>query len=169
MNNHELKQSMQILGLTQADLAAHLGVASRSVRRWQMGEQPIPQWVQEIVAVWTQLHERKLPWGADLESIWYGDTDQIDRHMEHDKALAAILGRVAIRGGPSVPWRINVAAMTATLGKITVRFYKLKSGSFSLASYRRGDDIPADAFRDRHMIEDAVASFFNAWKRVEHQ
>jgi hypothetical protein len=168
MNAEKLEQSLRHLGLTQADLAAHLGVTPRSVRRWQAGEQQIPHWVQEIIAVWLQLHERKLPWGADLESVWYGDIDQIDRHMEHDKALAGILARVASRGGPSVPWRINVAVLTATLGKITVRFYRLASGSFSLASYRRGD-MPTDAFRDRHMIEDAVASFAEAWKTKENQ
>ena len=168
MNNQKLEQALRILGLTQADLAAHLGVTPRSVRRWQTGEQPIPHWVQEIVAVWLQLHEWKLPWGADLESIWYGDIDQIERHMKHDIALAAILERVTLRGGPSVPWRINVATMTATLGKVTVKFYHLKSGGFSLASYRRGD-IPTDAFRDRQMIEDAVASFADAWKLKENQ
>ena len=158
MNGTELGKSLDTLGLTQADLAARLGVTARSVRRWQANKQPIPLWVREIISVWQQLHSRQLPWGADLASIWYGDIDQITRHMEHDTALAALLKRVEARGGPAAPWRINLTDYSATLGKITIYFYRLASGGFSLASYRRGD-IPPDSRRDQSLIEDAVAVF----------
>jgi hypothetical protein len=39
-----------------------------------------------------------------------------------------------------------------------VGFYKLESGGFSLANYRRGDR-DQDGERDRTLIEDAVAAF----------
>src|ERR1019366_25432 len=72
-----------------------------------------------------------------LESIWYGDDDQIRRHQEHDKALAALLRRVEARGGPAAPWRVNLKEHNATIGPMVVTFYKLLSRSFSLAHYRR--------------------------------
>jgi len=159
--NTELTTSLAMLNLTQADLAARLGVAERTVRRWQAGEQQIPTWVVELLDVWRQLHASGVPWGADLESIWYGDDVQIRRHQDHDKALAALLRRVKARGGPAAPWRINLREHSATLGRMTVRFYKLASNSFSLANYRRGD-VPPDARRDHQLIEDAVVAFSEA-------
>jgi DNA-binding XRE family transcriptional regulator len=161
MINTELTNCLAMLNLTQADLAARLGIAARTVRRWQAGDQPIPTWVVEVLDVWRQLHACGLPWGADLESIWYGDDDQVRRHQDHDKALAALLRRVKARGGPAAPWRINLRERSATLGPMTVRFYKLASNSFSLANYRRGD-VPPDARRDQLLIEDAVVAFSEA-------
>ena len=158
MTGDELNHYLESLGLTQADLAARLGVTTRTVRRWQASEQPTPSWVAEVLGAWRQLHTRNLPWGADLESVWYGDDDQIRRHQDHDKALAALLQRVKARGGPSAPWRVNLHDHSATLGPITVRFYRLASNSFSVANYRRGD-MPPDAHRDQPLIEDAVAAF----------
>lgn len=161
MKNTELTRFLAMLNLTQADLAARLGIAARTVRRWQAGEQPIPTWVVEVLDAWRQLHAAGLPWGADLESIWYGDDEQVRRHQDHDKALAALLRRVKERGGPAAPWRINLRERSATLGPMTVRFYKLASNGFSLQNYRRGD-VPPDARRDRPLIEDAVFAFSEA-------
>lgn len=158
MTNIELNRYLERLDLTQADLAARLGVATRTVRRWQAGDQPVPVWVDEVLAAWRQLQARNLPWGADLESVWYGNDDQIRRHQDHDRALATLLRRVNARGGPAAPWRIKLRERSATLGPMTVRFYKLASDSFSLANYRRGDMAP-DPHRDQSLIEDAVAAF----------
>jgi hypothetical protein len=161
MNNTKLTKILANLNLTPADFAARLGVAGRTVRRWQAGEQAIPIWVVEVLDAWRQLHAAGVPWGADLESIWYGDDDQVRRHQDHDKALAALLRRVKARGGPAAPWRINLRQRSATLGQMTVRFYKLASNSFSLQNYRRGD-VPPDVFRDRALIEDAIFAFSEA-------
>jgi DNA-binding XRE family transcriptional regulator len=158
MTNLELNHCLEALSLTQADLAARLGVTPRTVRRWQAGEQPIPTWIAEVLGAWRQLHAHNLPWGADLESIWYGDDDQIRRHQDHDAALAALLRRVKARGGPAAPWRVNLREHRATLGPMIVRFYRLASDSFSLANYRRAD-VPPDVHRDQPLIEDAVAAF----------
>jgi transcriptional regulator with XRE-family HTH domain len=161
MVGSELTKILVALNLTPADFAARLGVAGRTVRRWQTGEQAIPIWVVEVFDAWRQLHAAGVPWGADLESIWYGDDDQVRRHQDHDKALAAVLRQVKARGGPAAPWRINLRQHSATLGQMSVRFYRLASGSFSLQNYRRGD-VPPDVRRDRALIEDAVFAFSEA-------
>ncbi len=161
----EFNQNLEDLGLKQSDAAILLRVTPRAVRRWQNGEQVIPGTVAELVKVWRQLDAAKIPWGADLESIWYGDDDQIRRHQDHDKALAALLRRVESRGGLASPWRVNLKERSATLGPMVVRFYRLLSGSFSLANYRRGDREP-NPHRDQSLIEDAVAAFAAAVGKV---
>ena len=158
MTDLEFNQHLEALGLRQTDAAILLRVTPRAVRRWQNGEQVIPGTVAELVKVWRQLDAAKIPWGADLESIWYGDDDQIRRHQDHDKALAALLRRVEDRGGPASPWRVNLKEHSAALGPMVVHFYRLQSGSFSLANYRRGDREP-NVRRDQPLIEDAVAAF----------
>jgi hypothetical protein len=158
MTNAELNQHLEMLGLKQRDAADLLRVTPRALRRWQSGEQEIPGPVAELVEAWRQLYAAKIPWGADLETIWYGDDDQIRRHQDHDKALAALLRRVENRGGLAAPWRVNLKEHSAALGPMVVRFYKLLSGGFSLANYRRSDTDP-DPRRDQILIEDAVAAF----------
>ncbi len=159
MTNAEFNSHLAVLGLKQSDAADLLRVTPRAVRRWQSGEQMIPGTAAELVKAWRQLHDARIPWGPDLESIWYGEDDQIRLHQDHDTALAALLLRVAKRGGPSAPWRVNLRERRATLdSKLVVSFYRLLSGGFSLAFYRRSD-MPHDLHRDRPLIEDAVAAF----------
>ena len=154
----EFNRHLEYLGLRQVDAAALMRVTPRALRRWQSGEQEIPAPVAELVKVWRQLHLAQIPWGADLESIWYGDDEQIRRHQEHDKALAAILNQVEARGGLTAPWRVNLKEHYAAIGSMVVTFYKLRSGSFSLQNYRRRDREP-DPYRDQSLIEEAVAAF----------
>jgi hypothetical protein len=52
----------------------------------------------------------------------------------------------------------------ATLGPMEVSYYKLASGSFSLANYRRKDGQP-DVKRDWEAIEDAAACIAQAMKK----
>jgi hypothetical protein len=158
MNRDQFNRRLEALGLKQSDAAALLRVTPRAVRRWQGGEQAVPANIVELLDVWRQLHDRNIPWGAAMEAIWFGDDDQIRRHQDHDKALAAVLRRVEARGGPAAPWRVNLKERRATLGRMDVGFYKLESGGFSLANYRRGDR-DQDGERDRTLIEDAVAAF----------
>lgn len=158
MTNAEFAQHLEALSLKQKDAATLLRVTPRAVRRWQGGEQKIPGTVAELLRAWRQLDAAKIPWGADLESIWYGDDDQIRRHQDHALALAVLLSRVKARGGPPTPWSVNLKEHSATLGLMTVRFYKLLNDGFSLAHYRRSDMRP-DPYRDQPLIEDAVAAF----------
>ena len=161
MNGPEFNNRLAALGLKQSDAAAMFRVTPRAVRRWQSGEQPVPGAVVELLDVWKQLHDRHMPWGPAMEAIWYGDDEQISLHHDHDKALVALLDRVRARGGASAPWRVNLKEHSATLGSMHVGFYKLRSGGFSLANYRRADR-DQNGERDRLLIEDAVAAFSEA-------
>ena len=168
MTSAEFNHHLEMLALKQGDAATLLRVTPRAVRRWQSGEQAVPGTVAELILVWRQLHSARLPWGADLESIWYGDDDQIPLYQEHDKALAALLRRVDARGGPTAPWRVNLKEHNATIGPMVVTFYKLLSRSFSLAHYRRRDREP-DPYRDQSLIEDAVAAFAAAVAKARNE
>lgn len=158
MNAEEFNNYLKILGLSQGAAAAHLQVAPRTVRRWQSGEQEVPPQVESLLKAWHQLDKARIPWSADLESFWLKDTNQIRRHQDHALALAALLERVKSRGGVSAPWRISLEDHEAMLEVMTVRFYQLANGGFSLANYRRSDK-PPDINRDWPLIEDAVAAF----------
>ena len=167
MKSDDFNEHLSILGLKQGAAADLLRVTPRAVRRWQNNEQPIPGPIAELVKAWRQLSDAHIPWGPDLASIWFGDDDQIRRVQDHDKALAGILSRVARRGGAPTPWSINLKERNATLGpKLTVSFYRLANGGFSLASYRRSD-IPPDPVRDQPLIEDAVAAFAQAVSKAK--
>ena len=63
MTPAELRMVRESLGLTGEDLARHLGVALRTVRRWEHGQSPIPDGVQaelQTLESWTANHARML-------------------------------------------------------------------------------------------------------------
>ena len=63
-----------------------------------------------------------------------------------------------------MPWSVDRGRQIATLGPMEVSYYRLASGSFSLANYRRKDGEP-DVERDWEAIEDAAASIAQAMKQ----
>jgi hypothetical protein len=159
MTPPELRLTLSRLELTQAEAAQLLGIAPRTVRRWLDGED-IPGPAEQALRAWIRLHDRNLPWRPDTESVVQDDQDQIARHRAHAIRLNEMLARVEARGGPRVPWAVDRGRQIATLGPMEVSYYKLASGSFSLANYRRKDAEP-DVERDWEAIEDAAASI--AW------
>lgn len=163
MTAPELRLTLSRLDLTQGEAAQLLGVASRTVRRWLEGED-IPGPAEQALRAWIRLHERNLPWRPDTESIVQDDQDQIARHRAHAIRLDELLARVEARGGPRVPWSVDRGRHIATLGPMVVSYYKLASGSFSLANYRRKDSDP-DVQRDWEAIEDAAASIARALRK----
>src|SRR5579863_4628829 len=158
MTAEEFNQHLEALNLKQRNAATLLQVEPRSVRRWQTGDQEVPANVADLLKAWLQLAKAHLPWTADMESILRGDDNQIERHQDYALALTALLDRVrdrvAARGGPAAPWRIDLKRRSATLGPMTVSFYLLANGGFSPAHYGRSDAAP-DWHRDRQLIEDA--------------
>ena len=154
MTKEQFDQYLLRLGLSAAEAAQLLSVSSRTVRRWQEGEE-VPGPAQQAIRAWVRLHERHLPWRPDSVSIAEDDQDQIARHRSHMFDLDAVLRRVEARGGAKAPWSVDWDHGRASLETMEVSFYKLKSGSFSLGPYRRTDSSP-DVARDREMIEDAV-------------
>lgn len=163
MTAPELRLILSRLELTQAEAAQLLGVAPRTVRRWLEGED-IPGPAEQALRAWIRLHERNLPWRPDTESIVQDDQDQIARHRAHAIRLDELLARVEARGGPRVPWSVDRGRRIATLGPMEVSYYKLASGSFSLANYRRKDGDP-NVQRDWEAIEDAAACIAQAMKK----
>jgi hypothetical protein len=163
MTHPELRLTLSRLELTQAETAQLLGVAPRTVRRW-LEDEDIPGPAEQALRAWIRLHERNLPWRPDTESVVKDDQDQIARHRAHAIRLDDILARVEARGGPRVPWAVDRGRQVATLGPMEVSYYKLASGSFSLANYRRKDSDP-DVQRDWEAIEDAAASIAKALRK----
>ena len=163
MSDAELRLTLTRLELSPADAAQLLGVTARTVRRWLEGEE-VAGPAEQALRAWVRLHDRNLPWRPDEESIVGDDQDQIARHRAHAVRLDEILARVEARGGPRVPWSVDRGRQIATLGPMEVSYYKLASGSFSLANYRRKDGEP-DVERDWEAIEDAAACIGQAMKK----
>jgi hypothetical protein len=163
MSDSELQLTLSRLELTPTEAAQLLGVAPRTIRRWLEGED-IPGPAEQALRAWIRLHDRNLPWRPDTESVVQDDQDQIARHRAHAIRLDELLARVEARGGARVPWSVDRGRQIATLGPMEVSYYKLASGSFSLANYRRKDGGP-DVQRDWEAIEDAAACIAEAMKK----
>lgn len=56
MTAAELREARQVLGLTQAKMAARLGVSHRMYKYWEGGKWPVPETVS--LAVKYLLHEQ---------------------------------------------------------------------------------------------------------------
>jgi hypothetical protein len=163
MSKAELRLTLMRLELSLADAAQLLGVTERTFRRWSEGEE-VPGPAEQALRAWVRLHDRNLPWRPDEQSIVRDEQDQIARHRANVIQLDEMLARVEARGGPRVPWSVDRGRQIATLGPMEVSYYKLASGSFSLANYRRKDGEP-DVERDREAIEDAAACIARAMKK----
>jgi hypothetical protein len=164
MDAGEFVNHLGILGLSQMDAAVLLRVTPRTIRRWQKGEQSVPGTAGDLLRAWVRLHDAKLPWAADLDAVLRRDDQQLKAHQEHALSLDAVLCRVKARNGPSAPWRVDLRTRSASLRHVTVSFYALANGGFSLANYRRHDTDP-DVQRDRQLLEDAVYCIADAVKK----
>lgn len=160
MSESELATHLSQLGLSQAEAARLLSVNVRTVRRWveNPGEMPGP--AEQALRAWFRLNLLGLGWRPDGLPLGEDDTDemakQIALYRQHAINLDAMLRRVEKRGGPAAPWRVDLKANIATLGPISVGFYRLANGGFSPSTYRRGDVEP-DLERDALLLEDAYA------------
>lgn len=79
-------------------------------------------------------------------------------------ALEAVLTRVADRGGPAAPWSADLVKRRAMLCDMTITFYALPNGEFSLQSYSCRDKR---LDRDRDLLEDGYASIAVAVANAE--
>jgi len=154
----EFRNCLAQLGLTQTEAAELLSVAPRTVRRWaEDGTSDVPGPAEHALRAWIGLQKRGLPWRPGDD-----DADQITRFREHAIDLYELLLRVEKRGGPSGSWKVDLDKGVATLGPMSVSFYKLANGGFSPGSCRRSDDHP-DVRRDWPLLEDAFACIAKAF------
>jgi hypothetical protein len=68
-----------------------------------------------------------------------------------------VIKRVKERGGITLPWKIDLEKRTAKVESVMeVSFYKLHSGGFSLAGYRRIDQKLPNIECDQPLLEEAI-------------
>jgi hypothetical protein len=168
MTKRELLDHLQRLGITQAEAALLLSVSDRTVRRWAEAPAEIPGPAEHVLRAWVRLHERGIAWRPDGLPIGEDKPEEIAQQIAlyrgHAISLDSLIRRVEARGGPTVPWEVNVEAGEAILGPVWVTFYRLPNGGFSPQSYGRSDREP-DFTRDRLLIEDAYVCIARATAR----
>jgi plasmid maintenance system antidote protein VapI len=156
MSGQEMEEHLQALRLTQAEAAQLLGVSPRTVTRWCTAAEAVTGPAEAALRAWRKLDARQLAWRPDSVSIQEDDAERIATHRQEAINLDQILRRVESRGGPQLPWSVSLPEAEATLGRVHVSFYKLRSGGFSLSVYRRRDGIHPDLQRDWPLVEDAA-------------
>jgi hypothetical protein len=161
MARTEFDAHLGALGLTQVGVARLLSVDARTVRRWvEDPKTTIPGPAEQALRAWLRLHRLGLAWWPDGLPLGEDELDelakQIGFYRKHAIELDALLSKVKARGGPAAPWQVDIDACEATLGSLTVGFYRLPNGGFSPSTYRRSDREP-DMEMDGHLLEDAYA------------
>jgi hypothetical protein len=160
MRPADVRHHLQLLNLAPAEAATLLGVGLRTVRRWtapgQQGEaEPVPGAVEAALRAWLKLHRLGLSWRPDASALAPIEAPVADAPEANARALHAVLERVRERRGPATQWDVDLARCRATLGKMTVSFYRLKGGGFTPQSFRRSDGATIDLARDQALLEDA--------------
>jgi hypothetical protein len=169
MSAIEIRQVLAALRLTQTEAATLLGVSPRSVRRWLEGEE-IPGPAEAALRAWQQLEIRGLAWRPDSVTLFDEDQERIAVYRQEAMNLEALLERVDARGGPRLPWKVDLSAGYATMEWASLSFYKLQNGSFSPSVYRRSDqESTPDIERDRELIEDGLYCIAIAFQKSERR
>ena len=165
MSAVEFRECLQHLAISQIEAATLLSVNPRTVRRWAENHTEIPGPTEQVLRAWIRLQNLGFPWLPDDVSVCGSAPEEIAEaiaaYREKSLDLYSILEKVESRGGPAAPWDVNLKKCQATLGPISVSFYRLKNGGFSPSFYRR-NDIKADRERDRILLEDAFACIAKA-------
>ncbi|HTZ67383.1 MAG TPA: hypothetical protein VMB83_07935 [Roseiarcus sp.] len=164
MDKAELVQCLQELRLTPREAGALLGVDPKTVGRWLTGVIAVSGPAEQALLAWRRLERRRLPWRPDgLPLMSPSEMEEQVRLMrEHVIVLDDVLERVRQRGGPRMPWAVDLKSCRAELtDRMHVHFYALPNGGFSVGSYRRTDKAPEYA-RDLPLIEDAIACIADA-------
>jgi hypothetical protein len=166
MTKAELAACLEELQLAPKEAALLLGVDPKTVGRWLAGEIAVPALAERALVAWRRLDKANVPWRPDERTFRVMRRDEIDdqlrRLREHMVELDEVLEIVRQRGGPAAPWAVDLKSNRAVLaGTMTVSFYRLPSGGFSVATYRRTDKEP-DIQRDLPLLQDAVACIADA-------
>ena len=169
MSAIEVREVLTALDLNQEEAAKQLGVAPRSVRRWLQGE-AIPGPAEAALRAWLKLEEGGLAWRADSVTLFENHSERIAAYRQKAMHLNGLLERVNARGGPRMPWKVDIAAGHASMEWAHLYFYKLQNGGFSPSTYRRSDrDAPPDLERDRDLIEDGLYCIAKAFEKSKRR
>jgi len=159
----ELREHIQGFALTQTELAQLLGANARTVRRWleedDSADGPrVPGAVATTLRAWQCLQHAALAWRPEDLPLSAADTaPALAAQRFYALGIDAMLERVRMRGGPAVPWDVDLARQRATIGAVQLSFYVLEGGGFVPLSYRRQDALMPDPVRDQTPLEDRVA------------
>lgn len=165
MLRFDFVDALRRLGLSPKQAATLLSVDPKTTLRWQQRGADIPGPVEQALRAWLRMEEMGMAWRPDAALIGISEKEvakQIRLLREHAVDLDEVLKRVAARGGPAAPWKVDLDGKRASLGDdIDVYFYALPNGGFSPSSYSRSDK-PSDPQRDQPLLEDAYACIAEA-------
>ena len=167
----ELREHIQGFGLTQTELAQLLGANARTVRRWLEEDGStdgpgVPGAVATTLRAWQRLQHAALAWRPqDAPLSAAGTAPVLAAQRFYALGIDAMLERVRMRGGPAVPWDVDLARQRATVGAVQLSFYVLEGGGFVPLSYRRQDALMPDPVRDQTLLEDGVACIARTLER----
>src|SRR5262245_18073767 len=167
MNAQEFRDSLQRLGLSQAEAALLLGVKLRTVQRWAAGRPSVGEPAAQALRAWCRLAERGIAWRPDGEPLEREDLAGLAERRRVELGLAEILLRSQVeRSARRRSWHVNIDRCRATCPAMVVHFNRLADGGFIPASYRRLDG-PSDFACDRPLLEGSIAVFLEAAARAQ--
>jgi hypothetical protein len=171
MQSYYLKEYLLVLKLTSADLARLLDVSERTVQRWLSGDTEISGGPARAIEAWLALEAAGLPWRPDGVPLLHAQPGAraaiVLPTQPNQKTIEEIIENVYARGGPNMPWAIDLAQRQASLGHAWIKFKLLPNRLFVPQSYGRTDCAP-DLVRDFPLIEDGYACIALAITKAEH-
>ena len=162
----DLRECLTILRITTSELAGLFSISERTVSRWVNDEITVPGPASCALKAWCTLEALGLPWRPDGLALLHPRSalgDPVALSLDPKTEVSKIVNAIKLRGGPSLPWKVDVDKREATLAEIWIKF-RLSSNQFIPQSYGR-TDIPPDLNRDKHVIEEGFASIADALRR----
>lgn len=162
-NMLDLNKELGPLGLDHVELSQLLDVDIRTVKRWASNQSELPGPVKTTLMAWQRLNELGLPWRPDASDALNLHPDQLAKLRVHNFELSEALRRAEERGGPKLPWEVDLGRGRARLNGVFVSFYRLPNGSFSPQSYwLDSDNNDYDPKNIQEILDDAFDSIAKA-------
>ena len=166
-SSSDLRECLTILRITTSELAELFSINERTVSRWINNEIAVPGPASCALKAWCTLERLGLPWRPDGLALLHAKSasgDPLALSLDPKTEVSKIVNAIKLRGGPSLPWKVDVDKREATLADIWIKFRPLSSNQFVPQSYGRSDIRP-DLVRDKHVIEEGFASISDALRK----